>query len=174
MSSKLIVGIRVLLLIILVLSIFQLWSLWHEFSSKEKVVAAIDIDRLNEKFKEIEAVKSDYSLTLKEDWKTIVENDFFNLKEKPSKMNQNIQSKKSIAVSKNKKKKKVKLDPPFSLLAISKKGTESRLVIADKSNHKTYILKVDEEINGYQVKEIKKSEVILSYQGENITLSFSK
>jgi type II secretory pathway component PulC len=65
---------------------------------------------------------------------------------------------------------------PFSLIAISlsnKKG-DNMAILSNKLSSYTYIVREGRVIEGYEVRAIKESTVILSYQGEEFTLALSQ
>lgn len=72
------------------------------------------------------------------------------------------------------KEEKTEIINPFIVLAISKQETNSKAILLNKLNNKSYIVNIGSEIEGYIVKELKQDMVILSYQKQELISSFKE
>jgi hypothetical protein len=185
--EKIVVGLRICLLVILCLSLFQLWSVYQ--TQEEVSSYSLDLVELKEKLQqpiEVEPNELDFKLQLgKDNWQESIKTSLFNVKEEP-KVDKDPPEEE--AAQEPEPKQETDRGPDtnlpqfllnsndnlaFSLLAISKQGGNSKALIRDKSNGKTYIVGQGDKFKECEVQEITESEVVLSYQDQELNLKFS-
>lgn len=187
MSSKFILTIKIILIIVLIFSIVQFYLVWQEFTYAKNKDLNYKEPNLNDSTKISRQIKTKYMSKFVADIETqslLTKKNYFNVKEEKE-INQEDNTVKE-KVNKTKEKnypdtnlpnyltnedKDLKKNINYTLIAISNQGDNSRCIIRDENVKKTFILKVGEEINSLKIKEIKKNIVVADWQGKEIKLN---